>query len=177
LLVMVLFTGIRAVSDTRKKLYVALATSLPAIALQLARYINESEIIYLGSQIMMLIFFVFSALVLFKHILNTSEVTHDEIFGAVSVYMFCALSFTSMYLLIDRWQVGSFEKTVGGISQKLNYSDYLYYSFGTITTSGSGPIVEIGALAHSFSIFEAVFGVFYVAFIISKLVPAARKRR
>ncbi len=186
MLVLIIFTGIRAVSDTRKKLYASIALSGLAVGFQVARYFTTSIVVYYGSQIIMLIFFAFVTIVLFKHILDAKEVTHDEIFGAISVYILIALSFTSLFLMVNMVEPGSFSKisnvdnanaSKGVSNNRMAYSDYMYYSFGTLTTAGSGEIVEIGSFVYSLSMFEAIMGVFYVAFIISKLVPNFTRRK
>jgi hypothetical protein len=110
------------------------------------------------------------------HILNKERVTHDEVFGAISVYLLVALAFASLFLSADRVEPGSFVKNFpGGGRGIMTYSDYVYYSFGSITTAGTGELLEIGSFVRALTMIESVMGLFYVAFVISKLVSPVNK--
>lgn len=171
LLALILITSILAVSETSLQLTVALVIGIPTIALNLAGYLDPNPVWYYGNQVFALAFFIFTAFTLFMHILRKEKVTHDEVFGAISIYLLVALAFASLFLVADRVEPGSFVKTLktsGG--QGMTYSDYVYYSFGSITTAGTGDIVEIGSFVRALTMTESVMGLFYVAFVISKLV-------
>ena len=49
-------------------------------------------------------------------------------------------------------------------------SDYLYFSLVTLTTLGYGDIAPIHPITRSLATTEAVFGQFYVAVIVARLV-------
>ena len=171
LLALILITSILAVTETHSQLAIALAIGVPAIALDLARYLDPNPLWYFGNQVFAIAFFLFTAFTLFMHILRKERVTHDEVFGAVSVYLLVALAFASLFLIADRVEPGSFVKTLNtGTTQGMTYSDCVYYSFGSITTAGTGDIVEIGPFVRALTMGESVLGLFYVAFVISKLV-------
>ncbi len=172
ILTLILITSILAVSDTRLILGVAIAMGIPVVCLNLAPYFDPNPVWFYGNQIFAVAFFLFTALVLFIHILNKERVTHDEVFGAISVYLLIALAFASLFLLAGVAEPGSFIKTVtpGTGRGIMTYSDYVYFSFGSITTAGTGEIVEIGSFVRALTMIESVMGLFYVAFVISKLV-------
>ena len=46
------------------------------------------------------------------HILNKERVTHDEVFGAISVYLLIAMAFASLFFIADRVEPGSFVKNL-----------------------------------------------------------------
>ncbi|HXW99282.1 MAG TPA: potassium channel family protein [Methanomicrobiales archaeon] len=178
LLALILLMSIVAVSDTRRILAIIVATGLPAIALNLAGYFDPSQVWFVGNQVFAVAFFLFTAFTLFVHILNRERVTHDEVFGAISVYLLIALAFGSLFLLADRVEPGSFVKTLnvtGAGRGVMTYSDYVYYSFGSITTAGTGEIVETGGFVRALTMLESVMGLFYVAFVISKLVSPVNR--
>ena len=175
---LILIASIWAVSHTRRNFYIALALGTPAIILSMAEEITNFTALYYAIHLFIFASFVFTVLVLFSHMLRARRVTHDEILGAISVYVMIAMAFSSLYFLADRLAPGSFIISAGPQTNgQLTYSDYIYYSFGTITTSGSGNIVEVGPLVRSLSMIEAVIGIFYVAFIVSKLVASFEDRK
>ncbi len=170
---LILFASIWVVGNTRKNMYIALAIIMPTILLNWAADITRDTQIYEASQLFMIASFVFTVWLLFNHVLRAQKVTNDYVLGAISVYILIAMAFSSLYLLADRIEPNSFVITQGPhASRQLSYSDYMYYSFGTITTAGTGNVMEIGAFVRSLSMIESVIGIFYVAFIISKLVSS-----
>ena len=55
-----------------------------------------------------------------------------------------------------------------------NRFDFVYYSFGTITSLGAAGITPILPQARSFTIVEAILGVLYLAVLIARLMSAYR---
>jgi len=49
-------------------------------------------------------------------------------------------------------------------------SDYIYFSFVTLTSTGYGDILAISPKARGLSILEAIIGQLYLAIMISRLV-------
>ena len=179
LLSLILIMSLLAVGETRKIQIIVLATGIPAIALNMAGYFDPNPVWFMGNQIFSIGFFLFTAAVLFIHILNKERVTHDEVFGAISVYLLIALAFASLFFLANIVEPGSFTKNLIPTTGRgvMTYSDFVYYSFGSITTAGTGEIIEIGSFVRALTMIESVLGIFYVAFVISKLVsPELGKR-
>ena len=50
----------------------------------------------------------------------------------------------------------------------MTYSDFLFFSFATLTTLGYGDITPITTQARSFAIVEAVYGVLYSTILIAR---------
>ena len=67
--------------------------------------------------------------------------------------------------------VGLALKVPGWLSES---EAHLLYS---LAHNATGDIVEIGSFVRSLSMMEAVIGLFYVAFIISKLVASFEERK
>lgn len=49
-------------------------------------------------------------------------------------------------------------------------SEFVYFSFITLTTAGYGDIVPLTRAAQALSILEALFGQLYLAILISRLM-------
>jgi uncharacterized membrane protein len=56
----------------------------------------------------------------------------------------------------------------------MTYSDFLFFSFATLTTVGYGDITPVTTQARSFAIVEAVYGVLYSAILIARVVGLYR---
>jgi voltage-gated potassium channel Kch len=56
----------------------------------------------------------------------------------------------------------------------LAWADVLFFSFMTLTTVGYGDIIPVSPEARLVALFEAVAGVFFLAFLVARLVALYR---
>src|SRR5271165_6984484 len=77
------------------------------------------------------------AFVLLRRVLEPGRVTHVRIQGAIAVYLMFGAGFAHAYHMIAVLQPGSFQSQVGLGN---NITDWMYYSFVTLTTVGYGDI-------------------------------------
>ena len=52
--------------------------------------------------------------------------------------------------------------------------DFIYYSFGTLTSLGASGIIPVSAQVRSATVIEAILGVLYLAVLIARLVGGYR---
>ena len=112
-----------------------------------------------------------------KKIVRAALINADLIFGALMVYLLAGILWANFYLIENILSPGSFQGA--GIltfdsstfltiyEQQFNF---LYYSFATLATLGTGYITPLNHLAKSLTAMEAIFGQLFVAIIIAKLV-------
>jgi hypothetical protein len=99
------------------------------------------------------------------------RITLDEIAGAISAYILIGLFFTMLFLWIELLQPGSFEIRAQVNPNKLvDYSDFVLFSFATLTTLGYGDITPLTHLAQVLSVLESMIGVLFVAVLVGGLV-------
>lgn len=133
--------------------------------------IYPSPIIKLISGVFFILFFAFSAVVIFLFVLRSVEVSKDVLYGAVCVYILIGGMWFAIYALLYSVQPGSFYAAAAVSADGiLGWSDFLYYSFATLTTLGYGEIVPVTSHARSLAMLEAIIGVLYLAVIIGRLV-------
>ena len=68
----------------------------------------------------------------------------------------------------DRLGVPAFAIRGAGGDMQLN--DLLYFSFGTLTTSGFGDIVPVTRVAQTAAMIEGIVGQLFMAILIARLV-------
>ncbi|HUV85579.1 MAG TPA: ion channel [bacterium] len=116
-------------------------------------------------------FYGFAIVAVLSRISRYRRITVDELSGAVSAYILIGLFFTMLYLWLEMLQPGSFH-----ISEQTNpnslvdYSDFVLFSFATLTTLGYGNITPLTHFAQVLAVFESVIGVLYVAVLVGGLV-------
>ena len=74
------------------------------------------------------------------------------------------------YTLQESFIPGSFSLTEATQSDKDMFSQFLYFSFATITTRGLGDMIATGSLAKSLVIFQGMIGLLYPVIMIAQLV-------
>ncbi len=96
------------------------------------------------------------------------RVTIHRILGGVILYLYGGLIFAGLYRLeLLALPAGFTGLAPGGRAQ---FGGLLYFSFGALTTSGSGDLVALHPLVRSTAAFEAVIGQLYPVTLLGRLV-------
>jgi voltage-gated potassium channel len=171
----VLLSGIYAASKQTRALVFACLIGIPTLVAHAASIVLIQPYVEMAARVGTVLFMAFTTIVIFRHILLEPEVTSDVLSGAVCVYLLSGLTWASFYILIETMYPGSFHvshrQQAGDV---MTYSDFLFFSFATITTLGYGDITPVTTQARSFAIVEAVYGVLYSAMLIARLVGLYR---
>jgi Ion channel len=103
-------------------------------------------------------------------------ITVRSMFGALSLYLLIGLGFAFAYGTIESLSATGFD----GREISADQSDYLYFSFVTMTTTGYGDLVAASDLGRSLAITQALIGQLYpvtvLALIVSNLRRPSRRR-
>lgn len=118
-------------------------------------------------------FFGLAAVMVMRHLV-TSEVTADNVSGAVCAYLFLGLGIGLLYSVIETFHAHSFHAT-GELAAELanpvhRRTALSYFSFVTLTTAGYGDITPATSLTRVLAALEAVLGQFYLAVLVAGLV-------
>ncbi len=117
-------------------------------------------------------------------LLRADRVTHDEIFGTITLYVLAALIWAGAYALLNVCVPGSFNVSASGnsLAQGIHAADLvrfrlIYFSFVTMATQGYGDITPQNFLAQRLVILQTIFGQFYIAVVVAYLVSLLMKGR
>lgn len=117
------------------------------------------------------VFYAFAVVAVLSRVRRFRRITVDEIAGAVSAYILIGLFFTMLFLWLELLHPGSFEIRAQINPNKIvDYSDFVLFSFATLTTLGYGDITPLTHLAQVLSVLESMIGVLYVAVLVGGLV-------
>jgi hypothetical protein len=132
---------------------------------------SSSAVLVSLSTVLLIHFYALTATIILLFILRSPRVHEDIIYGAISVYLLIGGAWSSIYSLLETAHPGSFSVVAAqSVGKAMNWADFLYFSFATLTTLGYGDIVPVTSQARSLAVVEAVIGVMYLAVIISRLV-------
>jgi Ion channel len=148
---------------------VAFILGVPAIVVHVANVIGPFGHLQIASMALGIVFLVFVTSVFIWAIVSNPSVTADTLAGAVSAYMLVGITYGLAYGLIERVAPGSFRDTVDP-AKHFHPSEFVFFSFITLTTVGYGDIIPWSAHARSLAIVESVTGIMYPAVLIGRLV-------
>ena len=106
-----------------------------------------------------------------KQIAIATDISPNRLVGAVCVYLLLGVIWAVAYTMLEMISPGSF----GGFTPLQGRgwdSEWLYFSFVTMTTLGYGDILPVSATARALAYMQAVFGQLYVAILVAGLVSA-----
>jgi hypothetical protein len=112
-----------------------------------------------------------------KHFQEQGGITLQTMFGVLCIYLLIGMLFGTLYSAIDSLTSNKFFIS----EEAVNISDFLYFSFSTLTTTGYGDLVAATNVGRSLAITEALIGQIYlvtvVALIVANLGPRTRLSR
>ena len=105
-----------------------------------------------------------------RRVVTTAEVGSRTILGAISVYTVLGILFTFAYGMIERIQSGPFFE---GVAHPQG-SDFLFFSYTTLTTTGYGNLVPGGQPGRMVAGLEMMLGQVFLVTLVAGLVSLWR---
>jgi hypothetical protein len=104
---------------------------------------------------------------LLVYVFRPEVMTADKLFGAAAAYLMIGSFWATLYALTNLYYPGSF---VGlGDPRNTELTDFLYFSYTVLTSTGFGDIVPKSPQARAVCNVEQLIGGLYVAILIARL--------
>jgi hypothetical protein len=166
----VLLTGVYSVGSLRRH-WAFLALTLATVALRWTELLSGIPGLSLVALVITVAWLAHATSIIIVHLFKRRDVTIDTILGAIVAYLMAGVAFAVVFEVVELANPGSFsglaEDALGDPRQR---NSMLYFSLTSLTTIGYGDIVPVSSLARPLSVLEGVFGQFYVAVMIARLV-------
>jgi hypothetical protein len=120
--------------------------------------------------LLLLSFFISTALRTAKQVLFTGDIDGNKILGAICLYLLMGLIWAVLYTLVQLKFPGAFTNISNNSAWFTLFPEFIYFSFVTITTLGFGDISPLLPISRFFVYFEAIVGQFYLAILVASLV-------
>ena len=160
----ILISSVHAVSENRRQMILALSIIVPAIVLGWGHELFQFEMSQVGATTMQIIAFGFIAYHILGYALRGGRVDAEKIAAAVCVYLLLGVVWQDLYILVDVLIPGSYN------AESLSITDFLYYSFITLSTLGYGDITPVNSPAQALAFTEALVGQLYLTILVARLV-------
>ena len=150
---------------------ITMAIAVIGILLNIAAVNTDQPYLNYGAFLAIMSFLVITIFVTFRHVARFTDISSNRIVGAVGVYLSMGVLWAVAYTVIELVWPGSFSDFGTHVKGEWD-SEWLYFSFVTMTTLGYGDIVPLSPIARLLAYLQAVFGQLYIAILIAGLVSA-----
>jgi hypothetical protein len=162
----------------RTVLFFALALAIPAVVHRVVFPVANPGFLSVSNELLSFTFDVFVVVVIFRHVFSWEETNSEAVFAALCIYLLVGFSFASVYGLVLTFQPNAFyldpHTNLHLIPDRF---DFIYYSFGTMTSLGAAGITPVTSVARAITVVEAILGVLYLAALIARLMVGYSLRR
>jgi len=135
-----------------------------------------SPFLQYGSVLSLLGFMFVAISFTLKQVVVGTDITLNRLAGAICVYLLLGTIWAMAYTLVNTLFPGSFTGFTPMDGHGWN-SEWLYFSFVTMTTLGYGDVLPVSATARGLAYMQAVVGQFYIAVLVAGLVGAYVSKR
>jgi len=163
--------GVMSFRGSGRTYYVTLVIVVTGVLLNIVAAQTMSVAAVYGSFFAVMAFLLIAIAVTFRNVATDTEISANRIVGAVAVYLLLGLLWAIAYTVVDLAWPGSFAGFEPGADTEWD-SEWLYYSFVTMTTLGYGDIAPLSPVARLLAYLQAIFGQLYIAILVAGLVSA-----
>jgi hypothetical protein len=164
----IIFAGIWVLEQSPRIAVAGRLLGIAALLFSWSSLLVDADWFMVVSRVVLGIFFLMATVQLVLYLARAQSADTSTVLASVCGYIMVGLSFAIVYEILESRYPGAFV-----LVSPENYAqtgELLYFSFVTQTTLGFGEITPVMPLARSLTIAQAVFGQFYVAIIVARLI-------
>jgi len=168
---LILVVGVRSLKGGGRFLVAGMFFVVAGIILTLVSTRTQSVVFQHASLLSLIGFLLVAITYTMKQVAIGTEITANRVVGAICVYLLLGVIWALSYSVLELAVPGSFAGFDAWGDRGWD-SEWLYFSFVTMTTLGYGDLLPISAAARAMAYMQAVFGQFYIAILVAGLVGA-----
>jgi hypothetical protein len=162
-----------AVSFRKGLIFVALILAVPTIVAHTIVFLPRMVPTSVLNVILSFAFDVFTIAVIFRRVFVREKPEAETIYGAVCIYLLIGFTFAKLYAILAIIQPHAFYLDPASNLHPVPMGfDFIYFSFGSMTTAGATGIAAASPQVRSVSMIESVLAVLYIAVMIARLMDA-----
>jgi hypothetical protein len=173
--ILILGLVVLAVRSSPAWTWFGLALGVPATVLLLIQAVTGDDALLPYSSAFEAVLYFYAGGALIAYMLADHEITRDELFAVGATFTLVAWAFAYSYTVCQAIDPGSFTAAVDPQGDR-SWTELLFLSFTTLSSTGLSDIVPIRPFARSLSMIEQVAGLAYVAMVVSRLVGLLVRR-
>ena len=133
----------------------------------------DEDVMTAARAIAAMVFYTFCTFVIIRCVFIHHQTLKDHpVYGGITAYLLMGLTFSIMYQFVFTLDNGAFvaHPDIHGHDHVITWSDFIYFSFITLTTVGYGDVIPSNNFTRGLAVLESIAGVLYVAVLIAQLV-------
>lgn len=155
-----------------------LVLATPTVILIWSMQFSNHFLIGIFHNLFVILFFLFISYHILHAVLNDDYVSLDTIRGAICVYLLAGIGWAYLYDTLMIFEPHAIDiAAIGEDTFGTHIIDTAYFSFVTLSGLGYGDQVPITRPAKLAACLEAIFGQFFVAVLVARLVGLHLKNR
>lgn len=167
---LVLVLAVLAVQRTPALSWVSLLIGMPVVVLTILEVMeSDNASIALWSNVLLALFYFYTAYALIKYMFADSRVTRDEIFAVGAAFTVVAWGFAYVFAATQIIWPQSFLAALNPEAPR-TWIELLFLSVTTLTSTGLSDVVPVLPHARSFVMIEQIAGMLYLALVVARLV-------
>jgi Ion channel len=172
----VVLAALWAVRSTPALTWVAVLLGVPAMVLAVLEAVYpHNDPIVLTSSLVHAPFYFFISYGMVRYVFADEHVSNDELWATGAAFTVVAWGFAYVFAAAQVLWPGSY---VGaGAPGDRTWFELLFLSFTTLTSTGLSDVTPVLGHARSLLMVEQVTGVFYLAFVVARMVALTVSRR
>ena len=176
ILAVILISSAMTASQSRALRVIGVVLAISSLGLQAGWLETHNTSIEATAAATLAIFFLYTAALIFRHVLSVGPVYAGRVHAALSVYILLGLAWACVYGLIEIIAPGAFSLAAGAAASAAPpqgaylLADMIHFSIATLTSTGYGDITAVAPFARSMCQLEQLIGIFYFAVLISRLI-------
>lgn len=179
----VLVSAAIAIRRRRALLAISLFAVAVAVPVSWVTLFVDQPYLFLFSCVLDSLFFVAMAIMILVSVIRKHLATIHSIFGAISAYLLLGLAWAVLYWGLDHVDSKALyisrdtPATAQGSAEVKSLSQFVYFSFVTMSTLGYGDIAPRTPLTQTLTWMQSVTGQFYIAVLVAWLVSEIPRRQ
>jgi voltage-gated potassium channel Kch len=164
---LMLVLGVAVASGERWAFVLTLLMAVAALIVRWAAWIYPTGTLGAWPQLVSCVTVLLFSVVILRQVVRPGPVTVSRVLGAIAVYLLLGIGWAGAYQVAEHFFPGSFVSTT---TEPVSVTEWMYFSFVTLTTVGYGDIVPVHRVARSLATGEALTGQLYIAVLLARLV-------
>lgn len=166
--IFIIVSAVAAVGRTSGSFIIIVLLAAPSILLRWLSFTTDDSSYFDVALRMNAAMYAAALTFLMRYVFDRSVLDTDRLWGAASCFLLLGVFWSFLYAIIDRAVPDAY--VIRGSIAHLDFTDLIYFSFSTMTTTGFGDIVPLARMAKIAAVVQAVIGQLFIAILIAKLV-------
>jgi hypothetical protein len=171
---LILAIGVIAVAEHRKLAHLLVALTVIVVALHSTEWMIPRASLPLIRDVSTLCALLVLAVAVGINVFGSGHAVGERVFGAIVLYLMLGVMWAFAYAMVNILIPNAFTE---GSGRARVLTDWVYFSFVTLTTVGYGDIAPVARAARALAMLEALIGQLYPAIIIARLVSLPSESR